>query len=184
MPGMINDGMYSSTHGNWETPQKVFDTLNEIFDFTLDVCATPETSKCGLFFSTAENALEQSWEGYSCYMNPPYGKEIIQWVRKASQEQHKPNTTVVALLPNRTDTDWYQEYVTKARYLIIIRHRLRFSNSKNSAPFPSVVAVFCQKSCSLCGKCQFPGWEVTRSLLGLWDLTPDRTEERRRNNKI
>ena len=89
------------------------------------------------------DGLAQSWEGEVVFCNPPYGKAIKEWVRKCYEESRKPDTTVVALLPARTDTNYFHEYIYyKARGIHFVKGRLKFGGCKNSAPFPSMVVVF------------------------------------------
>lgn len=123
----------------WATPQDFFDKLNAVFNFTLDVCALPENAKCERFFSPEIDGLKQEWVG-TCWMNPPYGREIIDWIAKAA-ETAKRGHTVVALVPVRTDARWYQDYCL-GREVHFIRGRLKFGDSKNAAPFGSAVIVF------------------------------------------
>lgn len=135
--------MYSSKTDKWATPQAFFDRLNEEFHFTLDPCALPENAKCKRFFSPAENGLAQNWGGEIVFCNPPYGRAIYDWVRKCSAEAQKPDTIVVALLPARTDTRYFHEFIyNKAQEIRFVKGRLKFGNSKNAAPFPSMVVVF------------------------------------------
>lgn len=130
---------YSSKTIIWETPQDFFDMLDREFGFEIDVCALPENTKCIRFFSPAEDGLKQIWKGI-CWMNPPYGREIGPWVRKA-YESSLTGATVVCLLPARTDTKWWHNYVEKAEKRFI-KGRLKFGGMQNSAPFPNVVAIF------------------------------------------
>jgi phage N-6-adenine-methyltransferase len=132
--------MFSSKSTEWETPQSLFDKLNSVFKFETDVCATAENAKCKKFFSKAENGLEQDWTGV-CWMNPPYGREISKWVKKAYESAVKNGATVVCLLPARVDTSWWHKYCIKGE-VFFIKGRLKFGNSKNSAPFPSALVVF------------------------------------------
>lgn len=139
---MINAGMMSSATDLWSTPQDFFEELNDEFWFTLDVCATPQNAKCRLYFTQEDDGLAQPWTGHAAvWMNPPYGREIGKWVAKARQEQMK-GVTVVGLLPARTDTAWFQNCVLPFAELRWVRGRLKFGGSKNSAPFPSVVAIY------------------------------------------
>ena len=131
---------FSSTTDLWATPQSLFDELNREFHFMLDVCAIPENAKCPKFYSPAEDGLLQPWTGV-CWMNPPYGRAIGLWVAKAYRAA-LAGATVVALLPARTDTTWWHEYVVQAKDIRFLRGRLRFGEAKNSAPFPSAVVVF------------------------------------------
>mgnify|MGYP001576389177 CR=1 FL=1 len=131
---------FSSKSDKWETPQKLFDTLNKIYHFDLDVCASAQNAKCKKFYS--ENGPDKTWhkDGYSIWMNPPYGREIGKWVRKAYDESLN-GCFVVCLLPARTDTSWFHEYCRQGQ-IMFIRGRLKFSGSKNAAPFPSMLVMF------------------------------------------
>lgn len=124
----------------WETPQDVFDALNNEFNFKTDVCALPQNAKCADYYTPEQDELKQKWSG-ACWMNPPYGREIVKWVKKA-HESAQAGATVVCLLPARTDTSWWHEYVMRAAEIRFIRGRLKFSGSKINAPFPSAVAIF------------------------------------------
>jgi len=138
---MLNQALFSSVKTEWETPQELFDRLNEEFRFTLDVCATAENAKCKRFFSPDQDGLKQSWEGEICWMNPPYGREIGKWVRKAYRESLK-GATVVCLLPARTDTSWFHDYIYGRAEIRFLRGRLKFGSAKNSAPFPNMIAIY------------------------------------------
>ena len=133
--------MFSSATGEWETPQDIFDELDAIFHFTLDVCATPENTKCDKFYTKEQDGLKQKWGGNVCWMNPPYGRGIKEWIRKAYLISLRPDTQVVCLLPARTDTRWFHDYCVKG-IIWFIRGRLKFGGSKNSAPFPSMIVIF------------------------------------------
>ena len=139
---MITTGMMSSTTPEWETPQKLFDELDAIYHFTLDVCATLSNAKCPHFFSPEEDGLRQPWRGV-CWMNPPYGRGIGKWIQKAYEESQW-GCMVVCLLPARTDTAWFWDYCMKGD-IRFLRGRLKFGGSKNSAPFPSMIVVFGSK---------------------------------------
>ncbi len=140
---MNTEVMFSSKTSEWETPQELFNELNEEFNFTLDPCATHENAKCKKFYTIKEDGLKQNWQGETVFCNPPYGKAIKNWVKKCYEESRKPNTTVVMLIPARTDTTYFHEYIyKKAKEIRFVRGRLKFGNSKNGAPFPSMVVVF------------------------------------------
>ncbi len=131
---------FSSVSGEWETPQALFDELSWIFGgFTLDPCATSANAKCARYFSRGENGLTRRWEG-KVFVNPPYGREIGKWVRKAFEESLE-GALVVCLLPARTDTRWWQEYARHGQ-VWFLRGRLKFGQAKNSAPFPSAIVIF------------------------------------------
>ena len=136
---MINRGMLSSKTCEWETPQWFFDKLNAQFKFNLDVCATPDNAKCKRYFTKDDDGLQRKWTG-TCWMNPPYGREIKQWMKKAYEESLH-GATVVCLVPARTDTAWWHDYAMKGK-IRFIRGRLKFGGHKNSAPFPSAIVIF------------------------------------------
>lgn len=135
------DTLFSSERDDWETPPILFRQLNEKYHFTLDVCATKENAKCQRYFTKEENGLEQDWGRHSAFMNPPYGRAIINWVRKAYLASQQ-GATVVCLLPSRTDTAWWHDYVIPYGKITFLRGRIRFVDALYSAPFPSAVVVF------------------------------------------
>lgn len=139
---MNTEAMFSSKTDLYETPQDFFDQLDAEFHFDLDVCALPENAKCKRYYTPEMDGLSQPWEGV-CWCNPPYGREIRAWVRKARLASDSGNT-VVMLLPARTDTEWFHKYIYKQDRveLRFVRRRLKFGGSKNSAPFPSMIVVF------------------------------------------
>lgn len=130
---------FSSATDLWSTPQKVFDDLNAEFHMTLDVCATADNAKCGAYYDKEADGLAQDWSGKRCWMNPPYGREIGKWVQKAAQGGAQ---TVVCLLPARTDTRWWHDYIQDKAEVRFIKGRLKFGDCKNSAPFPSAIVIF------------------------------------------
>lgn len=143
--GYVNKVHYSSKSDKWATPQEFFDRYDAIYGFETDVCALPENAKCKKYYTPEVDGLSQKWTGV-CWMNPPYGREIGKWVRKAYESARDDNATVVCLLPARTDTAWFQDYVFPYASLEFIRSRIKFGGAKNGAPFPSVVAVFCPEN--------------------------------------
>lgn len=135
--------MFSSNTDFWATPIDFFNKLDKEFNFTLDPCCTVENKKCNKYYTKDDDGLSKSWIGESVFCNPPYGREIKNWVRKCYMESKNKNTTVVALLPARTDTNWFHSYIyNKAKEIRFIKGRLKFGDSKNSAPFPSMVVLF------------------------------------------
>nr|DAL19017.1 MAG TPA_asm: DNA N-6-adenine-methyltransferase [Caudoviricetes sp.] len=137
---MNSDVMFSSKTDLWATPQELFDELDKEFHFELDVCATPENAKCRKFYTKEQDGLAQPWTGL-VWCNPPYGREIGQWVRRAFFAA-VAGATVVMLLPARTDTRWFHEYIYGKAEVRFIRGRLKFGDARNSAPFPSMVVIF------------------------------------------
>lgn len=141
---MNTELMFNSKTELWETPQQLFDTINEEYNFTLDVCATEENTKCKEYFSPEMDGLKQKWTG-TCWMNPPYGRGIGKWIEKAYNEAVlEENCTVVALLPARTDTKWFHKYIYNQENVSVsfLKGRLKFGEAKNSAPFPSMLVIF------------------------------------------
>lgn len=136
----INGGMMSSATDLWETPQEFFDKLDAEFHFELDVCALPENAKCKKYFTPEQDGLLQEWRG-ACWMNPPYGRQIGAWMKKAYDSTVYGGTTVVCLVPARTDTAWWHDYAMRGE-VRFVRGRLKFGGAKNSAPFPSAVVIF------------------------------------------
>jgi phage N-6-adenine-methyltransferase len=134
--------MYSSATDVWATPQDFFDEVNAKYNFTLDACANTENAKCKKFFSPEQDGLKQNWGG-RIWMNPPYGRVIGNWVEKAYQES-KNGALVVALLPARTDTRWFHNYIYKKKGVKIhfLKGRLKFGDAKEPAPFPCILVEF------------------------------------------
>jgi len=132
----------SSETQEWETPQEFFDLLDTEFEFTLDVAATPENAKCKRYYTIQDNALWQPWDGV-VFCNPPYGRLIGKFVRKGYMEAQK-GATVVMLIPSRTDTRYWHNYVMRAKEIRFVKGRLYFSvdGKRGAAPFPSAIVVF------------------------------------------
>lgn len=140
---MVNDGMFTSLTDEWGTPQEFFDLLDAEFGFEWDVCATAENAKCENYWAKEHDGLQQPWRG-TCWMNPPYGRVIGNWVRKAYESSRK-GATVVCLIPARTDTAYWHDYVMKADEIRLLRGRLQFvseASQGHNAPFPSAVVIF------------------------------------------
>lgn len=133
--------MFSSNRQDWETPQEFFNKLNKEFNFNLDPCADSKNYKCDKYFTEKIDGLKQDWGGYTVFVNPPYGREIGKWIEKAYIESKK-GATVVMLIPARTDTKYWHDYVMQANEIRFIKGRLRFVGSKNAAPFPSAIVIF------------------------------------------
>lgn len=139
---MNTELMFSSKSDLWSTPQDFFEQLNNEFNFNLDPCSTHENAKCEKHFTINEDGLIQDWGGCRVFCNPPYGKELKKWVKKCYEESKKENTVVVMLIPARTDTSYFHDYIYNKAEIRFIRGRLKFGNCKNCAPFPSMVVVF------------------------------------------
>lgn len=141
---MITNGIFSSKTDEWETPKDLFEKLNRIFSFELDVAANEHNKKCDRFFSKEDDGLKQSWGGCKVWCNPPYGRQIAYWVKKSAEEIEKDCPLVVMLLPARTETRWYHDYIANNPHAITVflKGRLRFNGVKCNAPFPSMLVFF------------------------------------------
>ena len=137
---MNTEVMFSSQTDLWATPQDFYDELDEEFHFEIDVCANKENAKCTKFYTKEDDGLSKTWEGV-CWMNPPYGRVIGKWVQKA-YESARNGVVVVGLLPARTDTKWFHEYIYNKAQIRFIKGRLKFGRSKNCAPFPNMVVIW------------------------------------------
>lgn len=133
------DVMFSSKTDLRSTPQAFYDKLNEEFKFTLDPCATEENHKCDKYYTKEQDWLKQSRDNEIVFCNPPYGREIKNRVEKWANAK---GGIIVMLLPARTDTSWFHDYIYHKAEIRFIRWRLKFGDGKNSAPFPSMVVVF------------------------------------------
>lgn len=131
---------FSSETVEWYTPQDFFDELDAEFGFELDVCATAENAKCAKFFTKEDDGLSRNWTGI-CWCNPPYGRGIGDWVKKA-YDSSLSGATVVCLVPARTDTKWFQDYCLPYGEVRFVRGRLKFGGCVNPAPFPCAVVIF------------------------------------------
>jgi phage N-6-adenine-methyltransferase len=144
--------MFSSATDEWATPQSIFDKLNKKYNFTLDPCCTHANAKCEKHYTIEEDGLSQSWAGESVFVNPPYSN-IADWVKKAHYESTENGATVALLIPSRTDTKYWHDYIMEsASTIYFIKGRVKFESAnkenKNSAPFPSAVIVFGEYSWS------------------------------------
>ena len=141
---MINKGMYTSNKDDWETPQELFDELKKEFDIRFDVCASEQNAKYEHFWTKEDDCLSKQWTLHigAFWMNPPYGRQIAKFIKKASFESQLHDSKVIMLLPARTDTKWFHDYIYNKAEIRFLKGRLKFSNSKNSAPFPSMIVIF------------------------------------------
>ena len=136
----MNSVMFSHTKEEWETPQDLFDALNSEFHFTIDVAASPENAKCARYYTSETDGLSQDWTDEIVWCNPPYGRKIKDFVRKAAES----DALTVMLLPARTDTKWFHDYIYKNPCVEtrLLKGRLKFVGAKNTAPFPPMIAIF------------------------------------------
>lgn len=143
---MNKNPLFSSDKKYWETPQKLFDALDAEFHFTLDATASDENHKCARYFTEQSDGLIQDWGGETVFCNPPYGNvETGLWTRKCYEEAKKPHTTVVLLIPARTDRKSFHDYILGKAEIRFIRGRLCFEmkgQPMNTAPFPSMIVIW------------------------------------------
>lgn len=133
----------TSNKDDWETPQALFEKLNKKYNFTLDPCANDLNHKCDKYYTVKEDGLKQDWTGETVFCNPPYGRNINAWVKKCAEESK--HATVVMLIPARTDTSYFHDYIYNKAEIEFIRGRLKFEVGGvpgNSAPFPSMIVRF------------------------------------------
>lgn len=137
--------LFSHKSDEWGTPKDLFNQLDKEFHFDLDPCSNKNNHKCNYYFTKKEDGLKQNWGGHTVFCNPPYS-QISLWAEKSLNESKKPNTTVVMLVPSRTDTRWFHNYVYHKSEIRFIKGRLKFERengeSSMSAPFPSMIAIF------------------------------------------
>lgn len=159
MPKKNTKVHFSSNTDEWATPISIFNELSELYGpFELDVCASDDNTKCSMWYNQTDDGLNQNWQtstknfwanphvlsSYTwiktAFMNPPYS-DLKNWMKKAYEESRK-GMRVVCLIPARTDTKCFHEYVIKAEEVLFVKGRIKFGNAKNSAPFPSMIVVF------------------------------------------
>ncbi len=136
----MDRSLFSSKRMDWETPQCVVAQIEGVLGvrFTLDPCAAPKTAKALKHYTVTDDGLTKNWDGEVVFMNPPYGRSIGIWMKKASETKG----IVACLVPARTDTGWWHESAMKADIIYLIRGRIRFVGAEHPAPFPSAVVVF------------------------------------------
>ncbi len=134
--------LFTSRTDEWATPAATFAALDEEFHFDLDPCATDGNHKCKSYYTKEDDGLKRDWGGRRVFCNPPYGRVMPAWVKKCSEEAQKPGTTVVMLIPARTDTAYFHDYIYGKAEIRFVRGRLHFNESKSAAPFPSMIVVF------------------------------------------
>jgi site-specific DNA-methyltransferase (adenine-specific) len=142
---MVSQILFSSRSEEWGTPLSLFAELDREFDFTLDPCATRYNAKCARYYDAKLDGLKQDWTGERVFMNPPYGRQIGDWMKKARLEAAK-GALVVCLVHARTDTRWWHENVEgNADEVRFIRGRVKFERQQGAtfcAPFPSAVVIY------------------------------------------
>lgn len=144
MPRAIESkAIWSHKSDEWATPQAVYEALDSEFHFTLDPCATEANAKCGFFFTKEDDGLQKNWGGWRVFCNPPYSN-IKDWAKKCYEES--THALIVMLVPSRTDTAWFHDYVYGKAEIRFIKGRLKFGNAEQNAPFPSMIAIYREQS--------------------------------------
>lgn len=134
------DTRFKSNTVEWATPDDVFQPLDNEFGFTLDVASTHENAKCEQHFTQEDDGLSQQWDGV-CWMNPPYGKDVPKWLKKALDESSRGVTTV-CLIPARTNTKWFHELCLNKAEVRFVKGRPKFGDSNHGLPLPLAVVIY------------------------------------------
>ena len=136
----FDNNRFASNNQEYATPWNLFNKLNKEFNFTLDVCAHESNHKCERYYNEQQNSLIQDWSGEVCWMNPPY-KTMKEWIKKAYEESRKDNTTVVCLIPARTNTKWWHQYCMQGE-IRFIEGRPKFEGCIHGLPQPLALIIF------------------------------------------
>lgn len=145
---MVNEGLMSSEKNYWETPQDFFEDLNKDYDFSFDLAASKDNAKCDNFFCEEDDSLTKDWHELkgNLFLNPPYGRELKKWIKKAYEESlKKTDGCIVLLIPARTDTSYWHDFIFGKAQIKFLRGRLKFElngEAKDSAPFPSAIVIY------------------------------------------
>lgn len=150
------DVHFSSKSNCWQTPPWLFRLLDDEFHFDLDAAASDANHLCPIYYTAEMDALKQEWgkDAKSAYCNPPYGRLIAGFVKKAHEQTLKhPSLTVTLLIPARTDTKWWHNHCAKGE-VRFQKGRFKFVNPAlpsfredgqfklPPAPFPSAIVIF------------------------------------------
>jgi len=140
---MINKGLFTSNKPNWQTPKLLFKKLNDLFNFDCDVCSEEENALCDTYFTESNSCLDNDWYNMN-FMNPPYGRQISEFVKRAYNQCIENDCTTVALLPARTDTKYFHKYIYNKATIVFIKGRLKFEGGEKlaAAPFPSMIVIW------------------------------------------
>jgi site-specific DNA-methyltransferase (adenine-specific) len=143
----LSPALFTSTKNDWETPKDLFERLNSKYHFAFDLAASSTNHKCDRYFTEHDDALSQDWTAIKgpLFLNPPYGRNLRQWVEKACKTASTTNLTIVLLIPARTDTSYWHDFIFGKAKVEFIRGRLKFEVNgipSNSAPFPSAIVIY------------------------------------------
>lgn len=139
----MNNVLFSSNYDSWTTPKDLFNKLNENFKFDIDACASDSNHLCNEYYTIENSILNKVFENKTIFMNPPYGRGIYPFIKWCYDMQHN-NNEIVLLVPVRSDTKWFHDFIYNKQNVEIefIKGRLRFGGVKGSAPFPSMLVYF------------------------------------------
>ena len=139
----MNKVLFSSNYDQWCTPIDLFKNLDQEFNFDVDLCASDENHLCRMYFTALNSCLDKDFYGKCIYCNPPYSRSMYKFIKKCFDLSK--NNNVVMLLPARTDTKWFHEFIYNKAEIRFLKGRLKFSGSKNFAPFPSMIVIYNRK---------------------------------------
>ncbi|WP_409043290.1 phage N-6-adenine-methyltransferase [Latilactobacillus sakei] len=144
---MNKELMFSSKKEDWETPQLFFNELNKKYKFNWDLASSDANAKCVNHFTVGDDSLSQDWSALegNLWLNPPYGRDLKHWVKKAYESSLDRSGLLVMLIPSRTDTSYWHDYIFDKAQIKFIRGRLKFENggvASQPAPFPSALIVY------------------------------------------
>ena len=140
----FNENRFKTIKQDWETPDELFDYLDNIYGFTIDLAADAQNARCKNYYTKEDDALSKTWNGVG-WLNPPYGSrkpQLKDWVKKSFEETRKDGCTVVMLMPARTNTMWWHDYCMKAKEVLLIKGRPKFKGCVHGLPQPLAVVVF------------------------------------------
>jgi site-specific DNA-methyltransferase (adenine-specific) len=134
--------LHSSTDKVYVTPAYLFESLDRMFNFKIDVAASKENAKCAIYYDEESDGLKQSWAPGPAWCNPPYGLGVGKWCEKAGVERYFHKVLTVMLLPYRPDTQWYRRHISGFAFERPLDQRVVFEGETSGAPFPSFLAIW------------------------------------------
>lgn len=126
----------------WKTPKYLFDIIDKEFNIDLDPCTTNNNLNCEYHFTEKEDGLKQDWKGLTAYINPPYGKDLQKWVKKAYEEWQKGSTVIMLLQTTRTNTKWFHKYINNKAEIRFLDHRIKFDGAEDYIPTPYMFVIW------------------------------------------
>jgi site-specific DNA-methyltransferase (adenine-specific) len=136
----MEPALFTSSKDDWRTPKWLFDQLDSEFHFNVDLCADDENHLCEEYYTIERDGMSADLTGKRVFCNPPYGRtNTARWIEKCAESGAD---VAVMLIPARTDTAAFHEYIYGKAEVRFLRGRLRFSGSAHDAPFPSMLVIF------------------------------------------